>query len=299
MSSTTTTSPDPDFQAPGVAAAVTLASIGLVAVTGWLAGGPPVGGAPAALALGALALGLQWLAWIPAALLRTERFYDLVGSASFLTLAASACWVAVQAEGLSGRGLLAAGLVAVWALRLGWYLANRVGRHGDGRFDEIKVSPTRFWVAWTLQGLWVFWTGLAAWILILHPGPAAWTGWDAGGLAVWALGFAVEVVADRQKAAFRADPANQGRWIDEGLWSLSRHPNYLGEILLWTGVALIGTGVFEGGQWVGWISPPFVALLLTRGSGVPLLEARAEERWGHLEEYQDYKRRVPVLLPRW
>ncbi len=117
------------------------------------------------------------------------------------------------------------------------------------------------------------------------------------GLAVWVAGFAVEATADLQKSRFRADPANRGRFISTGLWAWSRHPNYLGEIVLWIGVALVAVPVLRGWQWVTLVSPLFVALLLTRVSGVPLLEKRADEKWGGQPDYEAYKARTPVLVP--
>ena len=112
------------------------------------------------------------------------------------------------------------------------------------------------------------------------------------------LGFAFEAVADSQKSRFRADPANKGRFIHTGLWAWSRHPNYFGEIVLWIGVAIIALPVLRGWQWVTLISPVFVTLLLTRVSGVPMLEKRADEKWGGQEDYEAYKERTPVLVPR-
>jgi steroid 5-alpha reductase family enzyme len=118
------------------------------------------------------------------------------------------------------------------------------------------------------------------------------------GSLVWAFGFAIEVVADAQKSRFRADPENAGKFIDAGLWAWSRHPNYFGEIVLWIGVAVIALPVLRGWQWVTLISPVFVAVLLTRISGVPILEKRADEKWGGQEDYEAYKERTPVLIPR-
>ena len=124
-------------------------------------------------------------------------------------------------------------MVAVWALRLGSFLFRRVRRDGrDGRFDEIKVDPLRFFMTWTLQGLWVLLTVAAA-LAIITGLERRSIGWVAiVGIVVWVVGFAIEVVADRQKSAFKQDPANQGRFISTGLWSWSRHPNYFGEIVL-------------------------------------------------------------------
>jgi steroid 5-alpha reductase family enzyme len=118
------------------------------------------------------------------------------------------------------------------------------------------------------------------------------------GFLVWAFGFAFEVVADSQKSCFNADPANKGKFIQTGLWSRSRHPNYFGEIVLWVGIAIIAIPVLQGWQWIAMISPLFVTLLLTRVSGVPLLEKKADKKWGGQEGYETYKKNTPVLIPR-
>ena len=128
--------------------------------------------------------------------------------------------------------------------------------------------------------------------------PAPLDALAALGAGVWAAGFAIEVAADRQKAGFRADPGNRDRFIASGLWAWSRHPNYLGEILLWTGVALAALPALSGPALATLVSPLFVYVLLTRVSGVPLLEARADAKWGEDPGYRAYKARTPVLWPR-
>ena len=118
------------------------------------------------------------------------------------------------------------------------------------------------------------------------------------GVAVWAVGMLFEIVADRQKSAFKSDPANQGRFISSGLWAWSRHPNYFGEIVIWIGMAIVALPALQGWQYVTLISPVFVWFLLTKVSGVPMLEEAADERWGGQEDYEAYKRNTPVLVPR-
>ncbi len=118
------------------------------------------------------------------------------------------------------------------------------------------------------------------------------------GALVWVIGFAIEVTADAQKSRFNADPSNKGKFIRTGLWSRSRHPNYFGEIVLWIGIAIIAIPVLQGWQWVAMISPLFVTLLLTRVSGIPLLEKKADVKWGGQAEYEEYKKNTPVLIPR-
>jgi steroid 5-alpha reductase family enzyme len=116
------------------------------------------------------------------------------------------------------------------------------------------------------------------------------------GIVVWAAGMLIEIIADRQKSAFKADPVNAGKFINTGLWAWSRHPNYFGEILLWTGMAIVAVPVLQGWQWATLISPVFVAFLLIKVSGIPLLEAKADKLWGGNEDYAAYKRNTPVLM---
>jgi len=244
----------------------------------------------------AVAFLIQWAAFIPAYLRQTERFFDLTGSLTYITVTVLA---ALLAPTVDARSLLVAALVVVWAARLGVFLFRRVHRAGgDRRFDAIKPSFARFLLTWSLQGLWVTLTLAPALVVITTTarrplGPVA-----AIGALVWIFGFVFEVVADEQKRRFRADPANRGRFISTGLWARSRHPNYFGEIVLWSGMALIAVPVLRGWQWASLISPLFVAALLTRVSGIPMLEQRADEEWGGREDYQAYKARTPVLIPR-
>ena len=115
------------------------------------------------------------------------------------------------------------------------------------------------------------------------------------GLVIWSGGFLIEVFADMQKRRFRKD--HKDTFISSGLWSYSRHPNYLGEILLWFGIAVISFSNLEGYQYATLISPLFVYVLLSYISGINLLEKHADEKWGHLESYQSYKESTPVLFP--
>ncbi len=258
--------------------------------------GVRAGGIPVFALCGAAAFGVNWIAFVPAYLRQTEHFYDLTGSLTYLTLLALAF---ALSGGGSSRAWLLGALVAIWALRLGSFLFLRIRKEGsDDRFDRIKPSFLRFLMAWTLQGLWVFLTLSCALAAITSRGTTPLGGMAWLGLGVWVAGFAIEVVADRQKRVFRSDPAHRGRFITTGLWAWSRHPNYLGEITLWVGIALLALPALSGWQWTTLISPVFVYVLLTRVSGIPLLEARADERWGGDPEYEAYKARTPVLFPR-
>jgi steroid 5-alpha reductase family enzyme len=245
---------------------------------------------------GIIAFTINWLIFLPSWLAQTEHYFDLTGSLCFVSLMLIAL---TWSPGQDVRTVLLTVLVCIWATRLGGFLFLRIRNDGsDGRFDPIKPHFTRFLLTWTLQALWVFVTSAAALAAItsshrMAMDPIAWAG-----VAIWILGFTIEVSADAQKRAFRASPENRGKFIQEGLWSWSRHPNYFGEIMLWVGIALIAAPVLIGWQWVTLVSPLFVVLLLTRISGIPMLEARAEKRWGNDPAFQAYKARTSRLLLR-
>ena len=255
-----------------------------------LAGWP----AMTALALGAFAI--QWLAFIPARLFQTERFYDLTGSITYIAVTLAAISAATAP---SGAQWLIAIMIFIWAGRLGSFLFRRIhAAGGDQRFDHIKVSSSRFFVAWTLQGAWVVMTSCAALTAILSAEQTAVGVIYVTGAVMWVAGFVIEVMADQQKSRFRADPANAGRFINVGLWARSRHPNYFGEILLWAGIAVMAIPYLSGTQWVVMLSPLFVYALLTRISGIPTLARRGQQLWGDDPIYQAYVANTPRLLPR-
>jgi steroid 5-alpha reductase family enzyme len=243
-----------------------------------------------------LAFVIQWLAFIPAYLLQTEKFFDLAGSITYISVTTIAVLLSPVVD---DRSILLLALVVIWATRLGTFLFERIYKAGgDTRFDEIKPSFMRFLNTWTLQGLWVTFTLAAALAAITTTTRRELGFFALIGFLIWAFGFSMELVADAQKSRFRADPENKGKFIQSGLWAWSRHPNYFGEIMLWIGVAIIAAPVLRGWQWVTLISPIFVTLLLTRVSGVPMLEKRADEKWGGQADYEAYKERTPVLIPR-
>ena len=258
--------------------------------------GLTLAGWPAMTALALGAFGIQWLAFIPARIFQTERFYDLTGSITYIAVTLAAISAATAP---SGAQWLIAIMILLWAGRLGSFLFRRIhAAGGDQRFDHIKVSSSRFFVAWTLQGAWVVMTSCAALTAILSAEQATVGAIFVIGAVMWVAGFTIEVIADQQKSRFRADPANAGRFINVGLWSRSRHPNYFGEILLWAGIAVMAVPYLSRAQWVVMLSPLFVYALLTRISGIPTLVRRGQELWGDDPAYQAHVANTRRLLPR-
>lgn len=242
----------------------------------------------------AIDMGIQWTGWIASSILKTEKFYDLTGSATFILLS----YLSNEWGNKSPRSVIQSNMVMAWACRLGMYLFTRILKDGkDKRFDKARENPSVLFVYWTIQGMWVFITLLPTLMMnqetrVRPIGTQDYIGWG-----LWGLGFVIEVVADFQKTMFRNLPANEGKFIKSGLWSISRHPNYFGEIMLWFGLYISASSVFRGNQYFAVLSPIFVHLLITRLSGIPLLEKAALKKWGNLPEYQEYLKNTPVLVP--
>ena len=257
-------------------------------------GSAKISSVPTIVICSSVAFGINWLAFIPSFLQRTEHYFDLIGSVTHITLVVVALAGSSQ---IDSRSVLVAIMVGVWAFRLGSFLFQRARKTGgDGRFDTIKHHPDTFFSWWSLQALWVLMTGSCALAVITSSDRQAF-GWvGVIGTVMWIAGFLIEVVADLQKSRFRSNPANSSTFIQSGLWAWSRHPNYFGEILLWIGITVISIPVLSGWAWAALISPVFVIVLLTRMSGIPILEQRARDRWGGDEKYQEYLQSTPILL---
>ena len=237
----------------------------------------------------------QWLVFIPSYIFETEHYFDLTGSLTYVSVTLLAILFTVD---ISLRDILLALFVWIWALRLGSFLFVRVKKAGsDGRFDLMKKDFWWFLMTWTIQGLWVFLTLAMALAAITSESKMAIDIFAVIGTLIWIFGFSIEVVADQQKTNFKDDPANKDSFITVGLWSWSRHPNYFGEMVLWIGIAVIAFPVLIGWQLIALISPIFVIFLLTRISGITMLESRGYKKWKDDPAYIDYLERTSVLVP--
>ena len=245
------------------------------------------------------AFAIQWLAFVPAFFLKTEKFYDLTGSLTYISIFIYSLIVTDSFQNFKLGNLIIATAVLLWAVRLGSFLFMRIIKAGqDKRFDSIKVSFAQFLMTWTLQGMWVFICSSAALVAISSASGAVVNYLFSIGLAVFVIGWLIEVIADNQKSAFRAIEKNKDRFINQGLWARSRHPNYFGEITLWLGIAIMSVPSFSGMNYLALFSPVFTYLLLNYVSGIRLLEARGNKKWGHLEDYQLYLNGTPKLIPK-
>ena len=187
-------------------------------------------------------------------------------------------------------------LVNLWGLRLAAHIWAR-HKGEDHRYAAMREKFGRKW--WWLSLIQVFllqailiWfvpAPLVAAVLYAHMPMGIL---DYAGIAVAAVALVFESLADFQLAAFRADPACQGKVMDQGLWGWSRHPNYFGEALMWWGYFAIGFGASH--QWWLVLSPVLITFLLLQVSGVTLMEEKMDER---RPGYADYRRRVSAFVP--
>ena len=243
-----------------------------------------------------VAVLIQVIFFIPSFLLKTEKYYDLVGSLTYVTTVSLAYFAVENKTTIDSIIYI---YVMIWASRLGIYLFRRVQKDGkDVRFEKAKRHFFWFLQYWIGQALWVALTACAAIVAILSPEDDTLPILAMVGMALWLIGFTIESVSDYQKRAFRKANNSNKAFIHTGLWARSRHPNYFGEITLWIGIAVIALNTLTGVEYITLISPVFVYILLTRMSGINLLERIADERYGELEEYQRYKRNTPVLVPK-
>ena len=239
---------------------------------------------------------LHWIIFIPSFIYQTEHYFDLTGSISYLTGIGVAFYLNPSVD---PRDLIIGAMIVIWAVRLGTFLFMRVKQDGkDGRFTIMKTQFHWFLMTWTIGGLWVFLT-MAAGLAAITSNVTAPIGiMTYIGIALWIFGFSIEVIADKQKRIFKKQPNKEKEFITSGLWAWSRHPNYFGEITLWFGLTLIALPVLSGWQLVTLISPIFVYILLTRISGVTMLEARGMKKWGDDPEYLNYIKDTPKLMLR-
>ena len=240
---------------------------------------------------------IHWLLYIPANIFKTEKFYDLTGSLSYISVISYILYSKVQ-DFESGIGEVIISLaIIIWSARLGTFLFLRIKKDGeDKRFREFKKSWSKFLVAWTTSGMWVTICSACAMTAVASENIIELNIAFYMGLILFIIGFSIEIIADYQKTKFRSISANKDKFISSGLWSKSRHPNYVGEIILWLGISVMSFSNLEGLQYITLISPIFTYWLLVYISGVSILEKSGQEKWGHLKEYQDYIKKTPKLV---
>jgi len=226
---------------------------------------------------------------------KTDIFFDLVGSLSFLSIGLISL---LLIPNIDANQILVFFLLLFWSLRLGPFLfIRRLGANNDERLEEFFKSPLSLYFLWSMNSLWVFFTSLSMIIIFSSPNENEFGLIQWLGLIVWVTGYVIEVISDSQKTKF--NKFNKGKFINIGLWKYIRHPNYLGEIIIWVGIFIISLNYIHSlTSFLSILSPIFVFLLLRFITGVPQLEARGKEKWGHLDEYNSYKEKTGLLFPK-
>ena len=246
-----------------------------------------------------LAYVIHWIAYIPAYVFQTEKFYDLTGSVTYLSVVWFVFLSTYQSISLNFGNLILVLLISIWTIRLGLFLFMRIHKAGeDKRFRTIKTSASQFFMTFTLSGLWVTLCSMCALVAISSPEGLVMNALTYVGIILFIIGFGIEIVADNQKTAFRSIEANKDSFITSGLWSKSRHPNYFGEVLLWFAIAVISFSSLEGLQLITLISPIFTYILLVYVSGVRMLEDMNDKKLADNEQYKSYKKNTPMLFPK-
>ncbi|EJP71242.1 MAG: wu:fc47e12 [SAR86 cluster bacterium SAR86A] len=246
-----------------------------------------------------LAYVIHWIAYIPAYVFQTEKFYDLTGSVTYLSVVWFVFLSTYQSISLNFGNLILVLLISIWTIRLGLFLFMRIHKAGeDKRFRTIKTSASQFFMTFTISGLWVTLCSMCALVAISSPEGLVMNALTYVGIILFIIGFGIEIVADNQKTAFRSIEANKDSFITSGLWSKSRHPNYFGEVLLWFAIAVISFSSLEGLQLITLISPVFTYILLVYVSGVRMLEDMNDKKWADNEQYKSYKKNTPMLFPK-
>lgn len=246
-----------------------------------------------------IVFGIQIAVFLPSFVFKTEHYFDITGGLTFISILIFLSYNLIMKDTPPFfPKLFTLSLIGLWAIRLSSFLFIRVKRAGkDLRFDEIKKNFLRFMVAWILQGLWVFMCLLPV-IAMTSSSKSTNFMFSLIGVFLWLTGWLIEVISDIQKTRFNAVATNKGNFINTGLWSISRHPNYFGEFVLWLGITVITFPSLSGFQYLAILTPIFVYLLLKNVSGVNLLEEIANKRWGDDQNYKDYKKNTPVFFPK-
>ena len=242
-----------------------------------------------------IAFLIQWALFIPAYIFQTEKFYDLSGSLTYISVVSFCFYSNYESSRINLGNIIISSLIIMWAVRLGSFLFIRIKKAGeDIRFREIKKSPSRFFMTWTLQGMWVSLCSACALAGIANG--IEINSYFYVGIVIFVIGFTTEIIADNQKSIFRKDLDNKDKFISSGLWKYSRHPNYLGEITLWLGISIISFSSLAGWELITLISPIFTYLLLVYVSGIRILDYNGNKKWGHLDSYKDYRKNTPRLI---
>jgi steroid 5-alpha reductase family enzyme len=248
------------------------------------------------LTISAVAIAILMLVtWVVSVIVDDASVVDIGWGLGFV-VATWAAFIASPVDTMTDRSLLILILVTVWGLRLTGYLAwRKVGKGEDRRYQQMrKKSPDSFWLTslftvFALQAVLMWIVAVPAVVTQGSEGTLFWL--DYLGAGTWLVGLFFETVGDLQLTRFKSRPDSKGRVMDRGLWRYTRHPNYFGDFCVWWGIYLVA---LAGGSWWTVFSPLVMTALLTRFSGVGLLERTITRR---RPEYEEYIRTTNAFFP--
>lgn len=240
---------------------------------------------------------LQLICFIIAYPCQFDKITDLTGSLTYILIA---LFTLLWAGQCTLRSIVVTIFVCLWAIRLGTFLLVRVMKRGrDSRFDKIRINFWRFFRFFMIQMLWVWIVCLPLIFINTSSKQPSLTGWDYAGWILWILGYSIEVIADTSKYLFNTTRKGV-TFMSDGLWSVSRHPNYFGEIIMWIGIFLSSIPVIVNEskwEWLGVLSPLIVLFLLLFVSGINLAEDKSDQQFATDPQYIQYKKQTSPLIP--
>lgn len=244
-----------------------------------------------------LILSIQIAFFLFAAIKKTDKVTDLSYGLTFVVV--SIVTLLQNIESINTVKIILTVLISIWGIRLSSYLFLRILKIGkDKRFDGIRENTKSFASFWLLQAVSIFLILSPVTYLIILDVDMNLSIVSILGFLVATMGIALEGIADQQKFVFKSNPMNKDMWIQSGVWKYSRHPNYLGEIMMWVGVFIYVLPYISGLGWLTIISPIFISILLLFISGIPTLEKKYNEKYKDNADYQNYVKNTGILIPK-
>jgi len=259
-----------------------------------------------------LALLVNLIFYIPAFSLKSDKFTDITYSLTFIFLTSVAI---LLSQNFSIENIILAVMIFVWAFRLGLFLFVRILKmKTDKRFDDVRDNFFRFGYFWLIQAF-------TAWVLLIPTFVFFNIGREGGnlsillegieyktiflmisGFVIWLAGLIIESLSDYQKQTYinnRKKDNLPRHWVDIGLWKYVRHPNYLGEVLIWIGIFIFTLSKFNIlFSIIGLVSPIFIYTLIRFFTGVPQLTENSQKYFGENPDFIEYKKKTGLIFPK-